>query len=266
MLANKGQSLIEILVALAIFILVISTVFSIVASSFLSIRQAQERLQAVFLAQEGLEAVRSIRDNDWASLTNGSHGLTITDNHWVLNGTEENLGSQLNQGKRQIAITDYDIDQKLINAKVSWELTPARINEVMLFTVLGNLQRASAQPGTCQGTATRCRDISEQVLCQNQDGCLWEPGYCDGQCRSCNSLSMNECLLQQGCYLEQVGPSLKCRGNCLKCDNFSEQNPCLNQLGCNWQPGDCLGTVLSCDNYINQIECEAQNGCSWIPN
>lgn len=266
MLVNKGQSLIEILVALAIFILVISVIFAIVGGSFLNIRQGQETLQAVFLAQEGLEAVRSIRDYDWTNLINGSYGLATIANQWILSGIEEDIGSQLNQGKRQMTISDDGPDRKLITAKISWELLPGRSNEVELFTVLANWRKISEQPGTCQGTATACQDLPDQSSCQNQDNCLWTPGSCNGHCYQCVNLSISECLNQQGCYVQQVGKKLKCRGQCLNCNNFIEQDGCLNQLGCTWQPAVCSSTAVSCDYYTNQSKCENQSGCVWIPN
>lgn len=266
-LANKGQSLIEILVALAIFILIISVIFVLVSSSFLNNRQGQETLQALFLAQEGLEAVRSIRDNNWTDFVDGNYGLVIIADQWMLNGIEEDVSSQLNQGKRQIIIVDNGFDRKLITARISWEILPGRGNQVELFTVLTNWRKISSQPGTgtCQGKAVKCQDISEQLLCENQDGCLWSLAYCDGHCQSCPSLLLGLCLDQQGCYLQRVGQNLKCHGQCLSCNNFLQQNLCLNQLGCNWQPGACSGKAISCDNYTEQFVCEGQDGCAWIP-
>lgn len=261
---QSGQSLIEVLVALAIFVLVISVLFALLGNSFLSSRQAQETSQALFLAEEGLEASRSLRDNNWDDLSSGSHGLVIADNHWIFQGTEEDLSSQLNQGKRQIMISDLEPERKLVSSRVWWQISPARNNEVILATVLSHWQKISQPPGTCQGQALACNYFAEPLPCQNQDSCLWSPAFCYSQCTPCPQLSPAVCLNQQGCELKQVGKKLVCRGQCTACGNFIEQTLCQNQLGCLWQPGTCSGTVTPCENFTNQPDCEAQQGCSWV--
>ena len=76
---NKGFTLIEVIVAVAIISLVLVSVMSAVSLSLSSAAKNKNDLIAASLAQEGLEIVRSIRDRDWhlgsafgSSLPNGN--------------------------------------------------------------------------------------------------------------------------------------------------------------------------------------------------
>lgn len=264
MLSKYGQTLIEILVALAVFVLVLSVVFMLVGSHFLNSRQAQGNALALWLTEEGLEASRAIRDNNWDDLASGNHGLAIVNNHWVFSGLQEDISPQLNQGTRQVQITDLNQDRKMITTEISWPFSPSRNNQVTLTTIFSNWQAVNQSSGICQGTPLLCNAFSEALSCQDQSSCLWSPAVCRGACRPCSSLSLIQCLGQADCRLILVGKTLRCRGNCLSCDNFSEQTTCEGQLGCSWQPGFCSGAVVLCEDFSDQPGCETQQGCQWI--
>ena len=82
-----GQTLIELLIAIALFIAVVSALTYLILDSYVAGRVAKQATKANFLAEEGIEAVISIRDNDWSGLAAGDHGLAISGNNWVLQGT-----------------------------------------------------------------------------------------------------------------------------------------------------------------------------------
>jgi len=152
---NEGETLIELLIALGIFLAMVSVVAFLLIDSYISNLQATQNSQAIFLAEEGMEAVRSIRDNDWKDLKPGSHGLAISENNWVLLGDSEDVSDILNQGKRIIKIEDIDKDRKKIISQVLWQLTPGRDynpptalppegrapNKIELVTCLTNWQK-----------------------------------------------------------------------------------------------------------------------------
>lgn len=64
---EKGQTLIEILVALGIITVVVSALSSIVITSQGNVKQSKNQGLSMHLAQEALEIVRQIRDNDYTS-------------------------------------------------------------------------------------------------------------------------------------------------------------------------------------------------------
>lgn len=141
---EKGQSLIELLIAIAIFVIVVSSFAFFLLDSYAGGRLAEEITVADFLAEEGMEAVRSIRDDSWDSLIAGDHGLAISANTWILQGSQEDLSDQFNKGLRKITIEDIDSERKKITSRITWEFTPDRAQEVCLVTYLTNWQKLSS--------------------------------------------------------------------------------------------------------------------------
>jgi type II secretory pathway pseudopilin PulG len=139
----KGQSLLELIVAIGIFLILILVFFPLFLDSFNSSRLSQEFLVANFLAQEGLEATRSIRDNNWQNLTSGNHGLSISDGHFVFLNQEEDVSDQLKEGKRQIQIEDIDNYRKRVTSTVSWQFSEGRREKVELVSYFTNWQKVS---------------------------------------------------------------------------------------------------------------------------
>lgn len=142
---QKGQSLIELLIAIGLFVVAGSAMVFFILDSYVSGRLAEEIIAANFLAKEGMEAVRSIRDNDWSDLKVGEHGLMILENKWVFSGTEEDVGNLLGKGKRKIIIEDLsppDPDRKKIISRIGWEFTPDRVQNIQLVTYFTNFTKA----------------------------------------------------------------------------------------------------------------------------
>ncbi|MBI2097781.1 MAG: hypothetical protein HYT46_02535 [Candidatus Vogelbacteria bacterium] len=93
-LKNKGQSILEVILALAIFALFASAMVSLILGSFEALGRGSDYLAAAALADEGLEAARSIRDGAWNELTVNQSAVTFTSGEWQLigEGTDEQLG------------------------------------------------------------------------------------------------------------------------------------------------------------------------------
>jgi hypothetical protein len=135
----KGQSLIELIIAIGIFIFAVSALIFLVLDSYVSGRLAAEITKADFLAQEGLEAVRSIRDNSWSDLTAGTYGLTISGDHWIFKEAPEDVSDQLNNGSRVIEIENIDQYRKKVISRINWRFSQ-RAEEVSLESYLTNWQ------------------------------------------------------------------------------------------------------------------------------
>jgi hypothetical protein len=84
--------------------------------------------------------------------------------------------------------------------------------------------------GTCNGTATPCFEILDQVGCELQEGCLWGTNQCSGTESAC--------------------------------DTIHGSIACGDQQGCTWVPG-CIGTAWTCDMFTDNIHCAEQPGCMW---
>lgn len=134
----QGQTLLELIIAIGIFITVVSGLAFFILESYISGRLASEITKANFLAEEGMEAVRSIRDNNWGDLLAGNYGLAIFENKWIFQGAQEDINSELKGGIRVVTIEDIDPDRKKLTSQVTWQFTQARPQEVRLVTYLTN--------------------------------------------------------------------------------------------------------------------------------
>lgn len=145
-----GQSLVEFIVAVSILIMMGTVISVAVLGSYSTSRLGQEETFASALATEGIEAVVSIRNQNWNNLTNGNHGLTNSTNVWSFINTSD----VTDKFTRVITIADVfrddgdivqsggtlDPNTKKINVSVSWDFTPTRNNAVTYTQYLTNWQ------------------------------------------------------------------------------------------------------------------------------
>jgi hypothetical protein len=98
------------------------------------------------LAEEGLEAVRNIRDHDFSNLTDGTYGLAVSNNQWSFSGSEDITDIFT----RQIIISTIDSDTKQARAIVSWQQNQQRTGTAELVTYFSNWADIVG-PGGCAG-------------------------------------------------------------------------------------------------------------------
>ena len=96
MLNKKGFSLVEAVVAIAIAVMFFLSVYEIILFSSKITSTGMRKVEATYLAQEGIEAVRVIRNNSWADgiaiLTDGAnYYLVLSGNQWTLTATPQAL-------------------------------------------------------------------------------------------------------------------------------------------------------------------------------
>ena len=107
---NRGFTLIEAILGLAIFVLIVSGLASALIYAWRSGAVAGDRQRAVFYAAEGLEATRNIRDASFANLVDGVYGLAVSANVWTFSGSSDSTGIF----QRQISISTVDANTKQI--------------------------------------------------------------------------------------------------------------------------------------------------------
>jgi type II secretory pathway pseudopilin PulG len=78
-----GNSIIEIIAAVGVFALVSSAITTLILSSFTSLNNSVDNLQASFLAKEGIEASKAIQRRAWNEKTASNTAI-----HPVLDGWE----------------------------------------------------------------------------------------------------------------------------------------------------------------------------------
>ncbi len=131
---NSGFSLIEVLLTAVIFSTLIMSLVGILSLGEETSSLGGKHSQAVFLSEEGLEAVRNIRDENFANLTDGSYGLTKVASQWTLDVTPDTNGIFT----RTINISTVDANTKLIKSTVDWQQNLQRTGNVVLTTYLTN--------------------------------------------------------------------------------------------------------------------------------
>ncbi len=135
-----GQSLLEAVLALAIFAFIAGALVTTVTGSFISLNYGRDYLEAVTLADEALEAARSVRDGAWNELVLNTAVATSSSGEWrLLNGASETLG----KFTRTLTFAPgsggpSDLHAKLVSAKVVWSTEMGVEQEVARQTYLTN--------------------------------------------------------------------------------------------------------------------------------
>lgn len=86
---NKGFTLIEIIVAILVVTVGVLAAYVVTQKIVSYTHQISSRLTATYLAKDGIEIVRNIRDTNWLQGDNWDEGLGIGD--WEANYNEPNL-------------------------------------------------------------------------------------------------------------------------------------------------------------------------------
>ncbi|MBT6691343.1 DUF2341 domain-containing protein [Candidatus Parcubacteria bacterium] len=91
---NQAFSLVEVIVAVAVFAMLAAGVFHIVTNSYSNYYGTGDKQVASDYAQEGLEAVKSIKESGWQTIVDavGANGLTKDSNSaWAFSGASDTL-------------------------------------------------------------------------------------------------------------------------------------------------------------------------------
>lgn len=161
---SKGFSLVEVLLAAAVFGLIVTGLIGGLIYGQQSTATAGMQSRATFLADEGLEATRNLRDGNFSNLANGTFGLTTTGNQWHLSGSSDTTDNFT----RNIAISTVDANTKQIVSTVNWTQNAQRAGSVSTTTYLCNWTQATTIPNcaayctTLTYTSGICRQAASQ--------------------------------------------------------------------------------------------------------
>lgn len=132
---QRGFSLVEILLSVSVFALIVTALAGGLIYGQQSTALAGARSRAVMLADEGLEVVRNIRDENFSNLTDGSHGLTVSGNQWSFAGFSDTTDDIF---IRAITISTVDANRKQVTSTVTWLQNAQRNGAITLITYLTN--------------------------------------------------------------------------------------------------------------------------------
>ncbi|MFB6181454.1 MAG: hypothetical protein ABEJ24_01000 [Candidatus Magasanikbacteria bacterium] len=136
MKSNRGQSLLEVIIALGIFFSAI--VGSLSATSFYldNYQRSKDISKAREVVQESFAAIRSIAYEDWGQISDGTYGITTSSGKWKLANDPDTVDGKY---KRKVVISSVnkggncnitssggtkDSDRKFVTTTVSWS-TPS---------------------------------------------------------------------------------------------------------------------------------------------
>ena len=157
--------MVEVLLALTIFVLFVSGIFYLAVD--VRDQSSRERLKAEALsyAQEGFEAVRFIRDQDYWDLADGTYGLSESGGVWSFSGTSDTIDafyersilieSVYRDGNGDVASTGtVDPLTKKVTSTVSWLWRGVLPQSVELVTYFTNWRGDKWQLTTCTEFST----------------------------------------------------------------------------------------------------------------
>jgi len=144
-LEANGFSLIEIILSSGLLAMFALAFLGVLGFSQESTLRAGQRSRAIFLAEEGLEASRSIRDENFSTLTIGNHGITST-NKWAFTGQADIIENFT----RTINVVDINLQTKQITSEVTWKQTGGNQVSVSFSTLFTDWRTA-----TSTGTSTQ---------------------------------------------------------------------------------------------------------------
>jgi len=152
--SEKGVGMLEIVIAVAIISAAFFSVLQVSAFTLKVMQARNDKAKALAYAQEGIEAVRNIRDGGWTANISGltfgaTYYLTTSGSQWVLTGTNPgvlggkftrtvvlaNVSRDINDNIVTSGGTD-DPKTKKVTATVSWG-SPAK--NVALVTYITDI-------------------------------------------------------------------------------------------------------------------------------
>jgi len=136
-----GFSLLELILAVAIFSLGSIAMATLLIDSNISSKLSLERTEALLYAKEGIESVRSIRNSGWLNLTDGSYGLVNDGSTWFFSGASDLIDDKYT---RVVNVQTVSTSTKSVSITVEWDLTPVRTSSVVLNTIFTNWVNPSA--------------------------------------------------------------------------------------------------------------------------
>jgi len=121
---------VEVILATALFGTLVAALAGVFVYGQVSSVTAANRARAFFLADEGLEAARSLAPAQWQVLADGTYGVSVSQGGWELSGAPDSTGIFT----REISITSVGPISKDVTSRVQWHDISSRDSEATLYT------------------------------------------------------------------------------------------------------------------------------------
>jgi len=232
---------------------------------FTALEQGGEQTEAEALAQEAIEAVRSIRDRVWNEMIYTTSSVSVSSSQWIFDGetTTETIGKYLriinffdvcrdNDNHMVDCPGSYlDIQSKKIIVNVSWEVRPGVNNEVEKTTYLTNWASTDWVQTDWSGgnEQTNWLDINKYDSDDEKiDTSI--PGQI---------ILKKQNVLATSTFDWDFNTSTDCVYDLTKI-TLADGTASLIDFG---ETGFCAGLGEFCSGWIDQVVCEEDLDCSW---
>ncbi len=150
---KQGFSVVEVVLAAALFVIVSAGLVGIILQGLDNNRVAEEQSAASQFASEGIEEVRSIKQQGFANLVNSTGtGVTNASSVWTFSGSDNTFGKftrvlkvedVYRDGSGNIVASGGTLDpqSKKITSTVTWNVIGNRNNSVVLIDYLTNWKK-----------------------------------------------------------------------------------------------------------------------------
>ena len=132
--AARGISLLEVVVSAALILLLATLFINALLSGEEGSQTAGARVRAGLIAEEGLEAARNIRDQNYTNLVDGTYGIGASGGSWAFVGSSDTEDIFT----RVVSIKTVDAVTKGATSTVTWIGPGGRSGTVALYTYLTN--------------------------------------------------------------------------------------------------------------------------------
>lgn len=159
---KNGFSIVEIILAVGIFVIFAAGITPLVVQSLEGNRLGEEQTVATQYASEGLEAARSIKNQSFSNLVNSTGtGILQSGGVWTFSGSSNQFGPN-NKYTRVLSVSDVARDSngnivasggtndpltKKVTSTVSWNATVGRNDSVVLSTYFTNWKASMRKGG-----------------------------------------------------------------------------------------------------------------------
>ena len=152
---------VEILLAASILSLILVSLMGLLFYTQDAILSGNLSSRASLVAEEGLEAVSSIRDREFSNLIEGLHGLSFSGGEWIFSGDSDQVG----EFTRSITVSSISENVKKIAVLVTWFKSQGRLGSISMYKYLTNWQEF-------EGGEPSLIDVDITI---DSD---WDTGYC----------------------------------------------------------------------------------------
>jgi len=271
---------------MAIFALIGSAMVALSIGGFTALEQGGEHTQAEALAQEAIEAVRSIRSGAFNEIIYNQSAISTSTGEWIFDGegTDETIG----QFTRTITFEDVcrdgtdnittcpgnyiDLHSKKVSVSVSWTIRESITNTVEKVAIISNWDSIdwiqtdwSGGTGQSQWSDSTKYDSDDGNIESSISGEVKLMSAGGGACGSkiwpfttAGDYTYNAGEIEVAAGVARLLGSGSCSGIATACDVYGDQSSCQSQGGCSWSDGGSSGSTIN--PYFNT------NIIGWIYN